>query len=209
MPIPRRSPTQSGGPVQLGAVLEGGLAPAILAMVERGVHRRPALAEALRAEVELAAAGHPPVRIVFGSDEVLVEDGPAATPDLRIAGSLADLISLMVAPLVGGVPSPMRPRGRAALGMLAAPAGAVRRAAVADPAVPDPDPRVTARSSTSSRTPKPVAPLPAKYGRGTSYGGAGDVEVGPRHLAGEVVQELGAGRSACASRRSVRFVSWA
>ena len=40
-------------------------------------------------------------------------------PDLRISGSLPDLVSLMVAPLVGGVPSPVRGRGRAALSLVA------------------------------------------------------------------------------------------
>ena len=46
-------------------------------------------------------------------------------------------------------------------------------------------------SSTSSRTPKPVAPL-SKYGRPRSQADAGDVEVRPRRVAGEVVQERSA-----------------
>ena len=46
------------------------------------------------------------------------EDGPAQAPDLRVDGALADLISLMVAPLLRGLPSPMNARGRAALGMV-------------------------------------------------------------------------------------------
>ena len=50
---------------------------------------------------------------------VLVEDGPAEAPNLRIAGALSDLTSLMATPLVRGVPSPMRARGRAALGLVA------------------------------------------------------------------------------------------
>ena len=50
---------------------------------------------------------------------VVVEDGPCAAPDQRISGSLADLVSLMVVPLVGGVPSPIRGRGRAALSLVA------------------------------------------------------------------------------------------
>ncbi len=108
-----------GPRVRLGEVTEGGIAPAILAIVERGVRHRPALASQLRAEVELSTAGEfPPVRIVFGDSHVLVEDGPARRPDLRVEGSLADLISLMVAPLFGGLPSPVRSRGRAALGMV-------------------------------------------------------------------------------------------
>jgi hypothetical protein len=106
--------------IRLGALVDGGLAPAILAIVERGIRHRPALARALEAEIELdMQEGETPVRIVFGRDHVLVEDGPAAAPDLRIAGTLSDLTSLMVAPVVGGVPHPMRARGRAALGILA------------------------------------------------------------------------------------------
>ena len=106
--------------VVLGEMVEGGLAPAILAVIERGVRHRPALAAALRGEVELSSGGdYPPVRILFGPEQVLVADGAAETPDLRITGSLPDLVSLMVAPLVGGVPSPVNARGRAALGLVA------------------------------------------------------------------------------------------
>ncbi len=106
--------------VRLGQLSEGGLAPAIMAIVERGVRHRPALAQALSAEVELTFEDeYPPVRIVFGERIVLVEDGHAVAPDLRVIGSLADQISLLVAPLVGGVPSPINARGRAALAMVA------------------------------------------------------------------------------------------
>jgi hypothetical protein len=62
---------------------------------------------------------YPPVRIVFAEGEVLVEDAPAERPDLRVSGQLSDLVSLMVAPLVGGLPNPINRRGRAALGMVA------------------------------------------------------------------------------------------
>jgi hypothetical protein len=106
--------------MKLGTVAEGGLAPAILAVVERGAVHRPALAGGLNAEVELSTRGdYPPVRIVFTGRTVLVEDAPASKPDLRISGALGDLVSLMVAPLVRGVPSPMRARGRAAIGLVA------------------------------------------------------------------------------------------
>lgn len=106
--------------VTLGVLAEGGLAPAVMAIIERGVRRRPALASTLQAEVELhLEQDYPPVRIVFEARHVLVEDGPGAAPDLRIMGALADLASLMVAPLVGGLPSPINARGRAALGMVA------------------------------------------------------------------------------------------
>jgi hypothetical protein len=104
--------------VRLGTLREGGLAPAIMALVERGVQQRPDQARALRLEVELQLEDiYPPVRIVFGDDGVLVEDGPAVSPGLRISGSLPDLAAMMVAPTLGGVPSPMNPRGRAAIGL--------------------------------------------------------------------------------------------
>ena len=44
---------------------------------------------------------------------------PAEEPDLRVSGHLPDLVSLMVAPLVRGLPNPIDRRGRAALGMVA------------------------------------------------------------------------------------------
>jgi hypothetical protein len=106
--------------VRLGALTNGGLAPAIMAIVERGVTRRPDQARALGIEVELRMEeSYPPVRIVFDADGVLVEDGPGRSPALRISGALPDLVALLITPLVGGVPSPMDARGRAALGMLA------------------------------------------------------------------------------------------
>ncbi len=89
-----------------------------MVIVERGVQRRPDQARALRLEVELQMEEtYPPIRIVFGEDGVLVEDGPGSAPGLRISGSLPDLVALMIAPNVRGVPSPMNARGRAAIGL--------------------------------------------------------------------------------------------
>jgi len=109
--------------IELGRIMQGGVAPAIMAIVDRGARKRPELARDLRAEIELnMEGGYPPVRILFGGDLVLVEDvedGSASEPDLRVSGTLADLVSLMVAPLVGGLPNPINRRGRAALGMVA------------------------------------------------------------------------------------------
>ena len=120
-PVPEPG-LDSGAPppeVRLGSVIEGGLAPAILAIVERGVIRRPHLVVGVRAEVELAwDEGYPPVRIVIGDRVVLVEDGPAAAPNLRVSGTLPDLVGLMLTPHLGGLPNPMAARGRAALGMV-------------------------------------------------------------------------------------------
>lgn len=106
--------------MRLGALAEGGLAPAIMAIVERGVSRRPDQARALAVEVELRMEeSYPPVRILFDEHVVLVEDGPGHAPGLRISGALSDLVSLLVAPLLGGVPNPIDRRGRAALGLFA------------------------------------------------------------------------------------------
>jgi hypothetical protein len=106
--------------VRLGRIEPGGVSPAIMAIVERGVRRRPSLAAGLHAEIQLVFEDRfPPVRVVFADRTVLVEDGPAAAPDLRVEGTLADLTSLMVTPLVGGLPNPINARGRSALGMVA------------------------------------------------------------------------------------------
>ena len=91
-----------------------------MAIVDRGVKQRPALSNDLRAEIELdMGKRYPPVRIVFSGEAVLVEDAPGEKPDLRVSGQLPDLVSLMVAPLVGGLPNPIDRRGRTALGMVA------------------------------------------------------------------------------------------
>jgi hypothetical protein len=106
--------------VELGEVEAGGVAPAIMAIVDRGVRCRPELAEELRAEIELNIEDRcPPVRIIFREDRVLVEDGSADSPDLRVSGTLPDLVSLMVAPTMAGLPNPMAAKGRAALGKVA------------------------------------------------------------------------------------------
>jgi hypothetical protein len=105
---------------ELGEITQGGVAPAIMAILDRGARQRPELALDLSAEIELNfEEGYPPVRIVFDDGRILIEDGSAAEPELRVSGSLPDLVSLMVAPVVGGLPNPIVPRGRAALGMVA------------------------------------------------------------------------------------------
>lgn len=106
--------------VELGRIAEGGVAPAIMAIVDRGAHRRPETVRDLEAEVELnIEERYPPVRILFDADRVVVEDASCSAPDLRVTGTLPDLVSLMVAPLLGGVPNPIATRGRTVLGLLA------------------------------------------------------------------------------------------
>jgi hypothetical protein len=107
-------------PVRLGALLDGGIAPAVHALVEQGVVRRPELAEAMDGEVELRwNEGWPSVRIWFGRRAVVVSDGRPSAPDLVVSAALPDLVAVTAAPLVGGVPKPTDPRGRAALRALA------------------------------------------------------------------------------------------
>ena len=106
-------------PVRLGAIVPGGLAPAMFAIVERGARLRPDLARELTALVEMAADGHPPVRIRFaGAAGITVEDGAAPAADIRVQGPLGEIISLLTTPLLGGIPSPLNRRGRAALGLI-------------------------------------------------------------------------------------------
>jgi hypothetical protein len=82
-------------------------------------HARPPQVR-LGGEIEInLEEGYPPVRLAFGDQLVLVEDGPGIAPDIRVHGSLPDLISLMVTPTWAGLPNPINARGRAALGMVA------------------------------------------------------------------------------------------
>jgi hypothetical protein len=110
-------------PVKLGHQAPNGIAAGLLALVERGAVKRPRIARELRGRVEIRfAEDYPPVRLEFGDEEVLVQDGNGTrwSPDLVIEGALPDVIQLATAPLVGGVPKPTDKRGRAALATVAA-----------------------------------------------------------------------------------------
>jgi hypothetical protein len=117
--------------LRLGHLAEDGIAPSVYVLIERGAARRPAVAREARGVVELRfSEAIAPVRIVFGGKEIVVEDAgangggaasaiPAPEPDLVVAGRLPDIIRLTNAPMVGGLPSPIDPRGRAVLAQLA------------------------------------------------------------------------------------------
>jgi hypothetical protein len=106
--------------VRLGELQNLSLAPALAAIIDRGVQRRPSVAARLNTEIELKVEGpYPPVRIVFSAHGILVEDGPATDPQLKVEGSLTDIISLMVTPTLGGVPSPVRSKGARAIRQVA------------------------------------------------------------------------------------------
>jgi hypothetical protein len=109
--------------VKLGHQAPNGIAAGLVALVERGAAKRPRIARELRGRVEIRfAEDYAPVRVDFGDDHVLVEDGTGRrwSSDLLIEGSLPDVIQLATAPLVGGLPKPTDRRGRAALATVAA-----------------------------------------------------------------------------------------
>jgi hypothetical protein len=110
--------------VRLGRMVEDGVAPSILGLIERGVAREPVLASEMRGRVVFRFEEEfAPLRIAFRPRSVVVEDGDLRKPDLVIAGRLPDIIHFATVPTLGGrlhgVPDPRRPRGRRALRRLA------------------------------------------------------------------------------------------
>ena len=106
--------------VRLGNLEANGIAPSVLALVERGAQRRPAVARELRGNVEMRFdEGYAPVWLSFGSGGVVVEDGPADSdgfePDLVIRGPLPEFVHLVAAPFVGAVPRITDARARRAV----------------------------------------------------------------------------------------------
>jgi len=109
-----------GPPVRLGRLVEGGIAPSLFALVERGARLRPELAAGLRGQVELRFNEiQVPVNISFDPGVIVVQDGPATRAALVVSGRLADIVLLTSVPLARGVPRPTNPRGRRALRLLA------------------------------------------------------------------------------------------
>ena len=105
--------------LRLGVTGDEGIAPTMFALLDRGLRRRPGLAREMRGLVELRwEEDITPVRIAFGTDEVVVEDGIWEVPDLVIAGRLPHIVHLTTSPTLAGVPNPARAHGRAALGRL-------------------------------------------------------------------------------------------
>jgi hypothetical protein len=105
-------------PVTLGHVADNGISPSMLALVEHGARKRPALARQMRGLIEIRFEERfAPVRMSFGGDEILVEDadGGGGDPDLVVNGSLPDIVQFASAPLAGGIPKLTDPRGRAAI----------------------------------------------------------------------------------------------
>jgi hypothetical protein len=105
-------------------MVEDGVAPSILGLIERGVGRDPHLAGEMRGRVVFRFAEEfSPLRIAFRARTVVIEDGDLRTPDLVVSGRLPDIVHLATVPILGsplsGMPNPVDARGRAALGRIA------------------------------------------------------------------------------------------
>ncbi|HEU4658898.1 MAG TPA: hypothetical protein VFR97_15320 [Capillimicrobium sp.] len=106
--------------VRLGAVDPDGVAPLWHAVIAHGVARRLVLAGTIEGEIEVRFDEIPvPVRIVFGDDGVLVEDGSSGSADVVVSGRMADLAQLLVTPATGARSVLADPAGRAALDHIA------------------------------------------------------------------------------------------
>ena len=98
--------------MRLGALQDGGLAPAIMAIVDRGLRRNPRLSHALTAEIELCfKEGYPPVRIVFGERMVLIEELARAGKNLKALTQAAKINTATTFSRGGGVTMFRRCRG--------------------------------------------------------------------------------------------------
>ncbi|HYU16537.1 MAG TPA: hypothetical protein VEL05_10710 [Candidatus Acidoferrum sp.] len=118
------SPANGKPQVRLGRMVEDGVAPSILGLIERGVAREPGLASEMRGRVVFRFAEEfSPLRITFRPRSVVVEDGDLRKPDLVVAGRLPDIVHLATVPTLGGrlggLPDPRQARGRRALRRLA------------------------------------------------------------------------------------------
>ena len=105
--------------VRLGRTGPDSIAPALYALLDRGVERYGALAATTRGTVVLRFnEGYAPVRIAFAGGDVVVEDGDHGA-DVAIEGRLPDVVALTRARLLGAIPNPASRTGRAALARLA------------------------------------------------------------------------------------------
>ena len=88
--------------VRLGRMVEDGVAPSILGLIERGVAREPGLASEIRGRVVFRFAEEfSPLRIFFRPRTVVIEDGDLRKPDLVVAGRLPDIVHMATVPTLG------------------------------------------------------------------------------------------------------------
>ena len=89
--------------VRLGRMVEDGIAPSILGLIERGIVREPELAARMRGRVVFRFRDDfSPLRISFRPRTVVIEDGDLRRPDLVIAGRLPDIVHFATVPMLGG-----------------------------------------------------------------------------------------------------------
>ena len=118
-----RPRTRKKHEVRLGRIAENGVSASMYGLIERGAAKRPKIAKELRGSVEIRfKEDFAPVRAIFGSEGIVVEDalpddgdGEKFKPDLVITGSLPQIVQLASAPLFGGLPKPTTAHGRSAL----------------------------------------------------------------------------------------------
>jgi hypothetical protein len=102
--------------VRLGRRSRDGVAPAFLALIERGLEARPEVAASLRGRAVFRFSEEiAPLRITFRARTVVVEDGDLRRPDLVMSGRMADIVNLTTVPHWRGLPNPVVRPGRAAL----------------------------------------------------------------------------------------------
>lgn len=122
-----RRRTRKKHEVKLGRIAENGISASMYGLIERGAAKRPKIAKELRGNMEIRfKEDYAPVRAIFGSEGILVEDAIPETgdeqpfkPDLVISGSLPQIVQLASAPLFGGLPKPTTAHGRSALANVA------------------------------------------------------------------------------------------
>jgi len=121
-PVPGAVLTDVGPPaddhpaVRLGETAADGIAPTMLALLERGIARRPEVVHGMRGRVQFRFEEDiAPVRICFEPGAVTVEDGEWESSDLVVAGRLPHVVELSTTPMLGGIPNPATRRGRRAL----------------------------------------------------------------------------------------------
>jgi hypothetical protein len=108
--------------ILLGPAIGRSIAATIYGLVQRGAMLRPELARGLHGSVLVRfLEEYEPVRIDLCGDSITVADatGDERAYDLIVEAGLPAVTTLISAPLLGGLPKPTTPEGRAAIACLA------------------------------------------------------------------------------------------
>jgi hypothetical protein len=96
------------------------VAPALYALLARGIERHPEVAGPMRGRVVFRFREEiSPVRITFRARVVVIEDGDSRRPNVAIEGTMPDIVHFATAPLFRGLPNPVVSRGRRAISRFA------------------------------------------------------------------------------------------